>query len=66
MNVASVAFVGRYLLTGKPLTSRSITVDGTAVKNPKNLRVPIGTNLQDIIDYCGGFKGEPRKIIFGG
>ena len=66
MNVASVAFVGRYLKTGKPLISRSITVDGTAVKQPKNLRVPIGTNLQDIIDYCGGFIKEPRKIIFGG
>ena len=66
MNVASVAFVGRYLKTGKPLISRSITVDGTAIKNPKNLRVPIGTNLQDIIDYCGGFIKEPRKIIFGG
>lgn len=66
MNVASVAFVGRYLRTGKPLISRSITVDGSAIANPKNLRVPIGTNLQDIIDYCGGFKSEPRKIIFGG
>lgn len=66
MNIASVAFIGRYLRTGKPLISRSITVDGSAIKNPKNLRVPIGTNLQDIIDYCGGFKSEPRKIIFGG
>lgn len=66
MNVASVAFVGRYLRTGKPLISRSITVDGSAITTPKNLRVPIGTNLQDIIDYCGGFKSEPRKIIFGG
>ena len=66
MNVASVAFIARYLETGKPLVSRSITVDGGAIKEPKNLRVPIGTNIQDIIDYCGGFKSEPRKIISGG
>lgn len=66
MNVASVAFVGRYLRTGKPLISRSITVDGSAIANAKNIRVPIGTNLQDIIDFCGGFKSQPRKIIFGG
>lgn len=66
MNVASVAFVARYLETGKPLVSRSVTVDGGAIKEPKNLRVPIGTNIQDIIDYCGGFKSEPRKIISGG
>ncbi|MBQ4267478.1 MAG: electron transport complex subunit RsxC [Clostridia bacterium] len=66
MNVASVAFIARYLETGKPLVSRSITVDGGAIKEPKNLRVPIGTNIQDIIDFCGGFKSEPRKIISGG
>lgn len=66
MNVASVAFVARYLETGKPLVSRSVTVDGGAIKEPKNLRVPIGTNIQDIIDYCGGFKSEPRKLISGG
>ena len=66
MNVGSVAFVARYLATGKPLISRSITVDGSAIAQPKNLRVPIGTNIQDIIDYCGGYKAEPRKIISGG
>lgn len=66
MNVASVAFIARYAKTGKPLVSRTITVDGDAIRNPKNLRVPIGTNIGDIIDYCGGFKNEPRKIISGG
>ncbi len=66
MNVASVAFVARYVETGKPLVSRSVTVDGGAIKEPKNLRVPIGTNIQDIIDYCGGFSSEPRKLISGG
>ena len=66
INVASVAFIGRYAETGKPLVSRSITVDGGAVREPKNLRVPIGTSFSDIIDYCGGFKTEPRKIISGG
>lgn len=66
MNVASVAFIARYIETGKPLVSRSITVDGGAISEPKNLRVPIGTNIGDIIDYCGGFKSEPRKLISGG
>lgn len=66
MNVGSVAFIGRYLKTGKPLISRSITVDGTAIVNPKNVRVPIGTNIRDIIEYCGGFNGDPKKVIFGG
>ncbi len=66
MNVASTAFISRYLKTGKPLVSRSLTVDGLAIKEPKNIRVPIGTSISDVIDFCGGFKDEPVKIIAGG
>ena len=64
MNVGSVAFVARYLKTGKPLVSRSVS--GDAVKTPRNLRVPIGIEIQNLIDACGGFDGEPYKIIAGG
>ena len=66
MNVASVAFISRYLKTGKPLVSRSLTVDGSAIAEPKNVRVPIGTNIGDIIEFCGGFKTAPGKLITGG
>ena len=66
MNVASTAFISRYLKTGKPLVSRSLTVDGLAIKEPKNIRVPIGTSISDIIEFCGGFKDEPVKIVAGG
>ena len=66
MNVASVAFIARYIKTGKPLVSRSMTVDGSAIAEPKNVRVPIGTDIGEIIDFCGGFKEEPGKIICGG
>ena len=66
MNVGSVGFIGRFIRTGRPLVSRSLTVDGSAIANPKNVRVPVGTSLQDIIDFCGGFKEEPAKIITGG
>lgn len=66
MNVGSVAFLARYIKTGKPLVSRSITVDGSAVKNPQNLRVPIGTKIQDIIEYCGGYNCDVYKLMYGG
>ena len=66
MNVASVAFIARYIKTGKPLVSRSMTVDGSAIAQPKNVRVPIGTDIGEIIEFCGGFKEEPCKIICGG
>lgn len=66
MNVASVSFLARYLKTGKPLVSRSLTVDGSAIAKPGNVRAPIGTLISELIDFCGGFKAEPYKIIAGG
>lgn len=66
MNVTSVGLFSRYLHTGKPLVSRSLTVDGDAVINPQNVRVPIGTRIRDIIDFCGGYKSEPYKLLMGG
>ncbi len=66
MNVTSVAFIAKYLKTGMPLVSRALTVDGSAIAEPKNVRVPLGTNISEIIEFCGGFKQEPHKIIAGG
>ncbi len=66
MNVASIGFLARYMRTGKPLVTRTVTVDGSAVANPCNLRVPIGTSAQAVVDAAGGFKKEPKKLILGG
>ena len=49
-----------------PLVERTITVDGGAVKEPKNVTVPIGTSLADVFAYCGGFTAEPGKVLYGG
>ena len=66
MNVTSVAVLYRYITTGMPLTTKRITVDGSAIANPQNVNVVIGTPIQDVIDFCGGFKAEPGKILYGG
>ena len=65
-NITSTAFMGKYLKTGKPLTWKRLTVDGDAVANPKNVLVPIGASVHDVIEFCGGYKKEPRKILMGG
>lgn len=65
LNVATCAKIADYMRTGMPVVEKLITVDGSAVKEPKNLIVPIGTHIQDILDYCGT-KCEPRKILMGG
>jgi electron transport complex protein RnfC len=43
-----------------------VTVDGTAVRSPKNVLAPIGTPIRELFDFCGGFVGEPKKIVAGG
>lgn len=65
-NVATVSFIADYLRTGMPLVSKTITVDGSAVREPKNVIAPIGTPLREIFEFCGGFTEEPAKIIMGG
>ncbi len=66
MNLTSVAFLARYLKTGVPLITRRLTVDGSAVNEAKNVVVPIGTPIKDVIAFCGGYKGTPGKILMGG
>lgn len=45
----------------KPMTGRGMTVSG-AVRYPKNLWVPNGTRIRDLLEYCGGVLGEKGFI----
>lgn len=65
-NITTIAFIGQYLETGRPLTSKRLTVDGNAVAEPKNIIVPIGARIADVVAACGGYAGEPKKILMGG
>ena len=65
-NVTTLAFVGQYFRTGMPLINKRMTVDGDAVARPTNVIAPIGTQMHDVIEFCGGYKQEPRKILMGG
>lgn len=56
----------RAVAEGMPLIERIVTVTGDCVKSPKNLIVPIGTSISELIEYCGGFTEEPNKIVLGG
>jgi electron transport complex protein RnfC len=66
LNCTTVAVIARYIKTGMPLVSKCVTVDGSAVKEPKNVIAPIGTPVKALFDYCGGFKEEPKKVLYGG
>ena len=66
MNVTTLANIEQYIETGMPLVEKLVTVDGSAVKNPMNVFVPIGTRLGDVFEFCGGFKSQPGKLLYGG
>jgi len=66
MNVTSVAFLADYFETGMPLVEKCVTVDGSAIKNPMNVICPIGTSIENVIEFTGGYKSEPGKILYGG
>ena len=53
INVSSLAKVAEYLSTGMPLVERIVTVDGPAVKEPKNLIAPIGTRISELLKVTG-------------
>ena len=66
INITTVAFIAKYIRTGMPLVEKCVTVDGSAVMNPQNVIVPIGTPLTKVFEFCGGFKEEPKKFLLGG
>ena len=66
MNITSVAALYRFITTGVPLVSKRITVDGTAVKEPKNVLVPIGTTIKDVLEFAGGVSDMAAEIMMGG
>lgn len=62
-NVGTVATIGNVIKTGMPCVQRVVTITGSAVQNPKNLYVRLGTLFKDVIESsCGGYKEEPEKL----
>ncbi|MDQ5983380.1 MAG: H+/Na+-translocating ferredoxin:NAD+ oxidoreductase subunit C [Eubacteriales bacterium SKADARSKE-1] len=66
MNIASIAFLSKYIRNGIPLIEKRITIAGSAIKKPQNVTALIGTPISEIIKFCGGYKTEPKKILMGG
>jgi electron transport complex protein RnfC len=65
-NVATAYAVRDAVRFGRALVSRVVTVSGGAVVEPGNLEVPIGTLVETLFDFCGGFKNTPARLVLGG
>jgi electron transport complex protein RnfC len=65
-NVGTAYAVYEAVRYGKPLIERVVTVTGEGIREPKNLKVKVGTLISHLIHDCGGLKEEKVKIISGG
>ena len=65
-NIGTVIAIYDAVCKTTPLIERVFTVTGDAIADPRNFRIKIGTNTQELIEAAGGFKSEPEKVISGG
>lgn len=65
-NVGTTIAIYMACAFGKPLIERVITVSGESIAEPKNLRVRLGTPIEDLINQCGGLKEDVMKVVVGG
>jgi len=65
-NVGTMATVARGVIKESPLTHRVISVSGRGIKMPKNLFVPIGITMGEVIKYCGGLTRDAARVVAGG
>lgn len=65
-NVATAALVSQAVRSGKPFTSRLVTVTGPELERPGDYLVPVGTPVSYLIELAGGVPADTGKIIAGG
>lgn len=65
-NVGTVVAIADAVERGIPLIERVATVTGGAITEPKNVLLRVGATFAQAVEYCGGFKEVPQKLIMGG
>jgi electron transport complex protein RnfC len=65
-NVATAFAMQRLAAAGEPLMSRVVTVTGGGVRRPRNVWVPLGTPIAELIAYCGGYTDGVVRLVAGG
>ena len=65
-NTSTAKAISDAIQKGLPLVERVVTVTGEFIRNPGNFLVKIGTNVQELINHCGGITGEDVTVKMGG
>jgi electron transport complex protein RnfC len=66
LNVATAAAIAEAIVCNRPLTHRVVTVSGEAIAKPGNYYVPIGTSVEELMEFCGGVTEKSAKVVLGG
>jgi electron transport complex protein RnfC len=66
LNVSTARHIWLAVAEGIPVLERIISVTGDVIADPKNLAVPLGTSIHELIDAAGGFTEEPDRVLSGG
>lgn len=68
INVSTASAIYKALKHNLPITERYVTMNGDAVAFPQNLRVKVGTNVEELIEKSDGFVAGAGAIdlISGG
>lgn len=65
-NVGTVKAISEAFREGKPFVDRGLTISGGACTKPRNILVPVGTLVGDLIPHEFGLVESVKKIVVGG
>ncbi len=66
LNIATLYAIYEAVAKDKPLIERVVTISGDSIKERKNLMIPIGSPISEVVDFCGGLNSEDILAIAGG
>lgn len=65
-NVSTIYAIYEMLKYNRPLTERIITITGTGIRKPTNVKVKIGALLSEIIENIEGYKEIKNPLFIAG
>lgn len=66
IGVATAVAILEAIGVSRPLLERVVTVSGSLVRRPGNVKVRLGMSINDLLADCGGLTAAAPKVIVGG
>ena len=65
-NVGTAAAIYRAIIHGEPLLSRTVTLTGSGIPQPRNLEVLFGTPIKELLTQVHAKTDQSGRLIMGG